>query len=290
MYNSNKKIKKTEINLAEAEKNIRAQMKEQGASKKDIDVAIKQLRANIDNVELPKIAIIGFTGVGKSTTLNALFNAGQPTSSIRACTQEEAPIIGDVSKYTGSKGSVIIYDMPGLGEDIYADKKHFETYIRILPVVDIAVWTFHTGDRAMTPMQEALQGLTKYLGNDFQKKLMFAINKADAISPGESAWLTELNTPSLEQRRNIEEIESYVRQKVHMIMPEWDGPIVTYSARTRFRLDQLMTAMVETLSKEKRWVLEGRADVANPIDLIDKRYYGFVKDLQNKKIPDKDKR
>ena len=192
--------------ISDTENSIKKQLLQQGASKKEIEQVTKQLKNEIKNVPLPKIAIIGFTGVGKSSTLNALFNAGQPTSDVRSCTQNEAPIIGDVSKYTGSKGSVIIYDMPGLGEDVYSDQKHFETYKKVLPIVDIAVWTFHTGDRSMTPMQEALQGLIKYLGNDFQSKLMFAINKYDYIAQVESAWNKDLNSPINEQSRNIEVI------------------------------------------------------------------------------------
>lgn len=269
--------------FTETENRIKRQLLQQGASKKDVDQITTRLKNDIKNIPLPKIAIIGFTGVGKSTTLNALFNAGQPTSNIRACTQNEAPIIGDVSKYIGSKGSVIIYDMPGLGEDIYSDKKHFETYRKVLPIVDIAIWTFHTGDRSMTPMQEALQGLIKYLGNDFQEKLMFAINKADAISPGESAWNSNLNAPSPEQRKNIAELETYVREKIRQIMPRWNGPIVTYSAKTRFRLSQLMTAMIETLPKDRRWVLDAVADVADPIALMQNEYRDYVKSLQKKR-------
>lgn len=274
--NSNKK------KLVNAENKVREELYRQGASTEEVNSALKRLKIEVEHVPLPKIAFIGFTGVGKSTTLNALFNAGQETSAVRACTQEEAPIIGNVEKFTGSKGSVIIYDMPGLGEDIQKDQKHFETYRKVLPVVDVVVWMFHTGDRAMTPMQEALNGLIKYLGKDFSKKLMFAINKADAIAPGESAWNKELNSPSREQRSNIEELEIYVKEKIKQIMPYWNGPLVTYSARTRFRLEQLMTAMIKTMPKERRWVLDSMADVADPTLLMDKRYLDYIRSQQKK--------
>lgn len=275
-FDSNKK------KFTDVESKVREVLQSQGASTEEVNSVLKKLKTEVEHVPLPKIAFIGFTGVGKSTTLNALFNAGQETSAVRACTQEEAPIIGNVEKYTGSKGSVIIYDMPGLGEDMQKDRMHFETYRRVLPVVDVVVWMFHTGDRAMTPMQEALGGLIKYLGKDFSKKLMFAINKADAIAPGESAWNKELNLPSREQRSNLNELEAYIKEKIRQIMPYWDGPLVTYSARTRFRLEQLMTAMIETMPKERRWVLNSMADVADSTLLMDKRYLDYIRSQQKR--------
>jgi len=258
------------------EHEIRTNLKSQGLSSSEIDSAIKKLNDAYTNEPLPKIAIIGFTGVGKSTTLNALFNAGQPTSDIRACTQKEAEIIGDVSKYTGSKGSIIIYDMPGIGEDISADERHFETYKRVLPLVDVVIWTFHTGDRAMTPTQEALKKLVDCLGKDFTRKLMFVINKADAIAPGEADWDVKLNAPSALQRKNINELESYVRQKIRQVLPYLNVSIVTYSAKRRFRLEQLMEKMVETVEKSRRWILDSMADVASPTDLIDPRLLALI--------------
>ena len=248
-----------------------------GASEKDIQYVLRTLQNKVNEVPLPRIAIIGFTGVGKSTTLNALFNAGRPTSDIRDCTQEEAPVIGKVDKYTGSNGSVIIYDMPGLGEDMYTDQKHFATYRKVLPEVDVAIWTFHTGDRAMTPMQEALKGLIKYLGPDFQKKLMFAVNKADAIPPGESDWNQRLNAPSNAQRKNIMELESYIKEKIRQVMPEWRGALVTYSAKQRFHLEQLMEAMIETMPKERRWVMDSVANVADPTEMMDPQFLEYVR-------------
>lgn len=273
---------RNEKNFIEAKRKLRAELLQQGIPHNEIDSIIENLQDEKKNVPLPKIAFIGFTGVGKSTTLNALFNAGRETSAVRACTQKEAPIIGNVEKFTGSKGSVIIYDMPGLGEDVYKDQQHFETYRKVLPVVDVVVWMFHTGDRAMTPMQEALAGLIKYLGSDFSNKLMFAINKADAIAPGESAWNQKLNAPSQEQRRNITDLESYVREKIRQIMPHWNGPLVTYSARTRFRLEQLMTAMIETMPKDRRWVLDSMADVADPTEFMDEALLNYVRTQQKR--------
>lgn len=230
----------------------------------------------------PTIALIGFTGVGKSSTLNALFNAGQPTSDVRACTQDAKSFTGSLRSYTGNKGIVNIYDMPGLGESIVADRRHYRTYEEILPKVDVVVWTFHAGDRAMTPMQTAIETLIDRIGDNFTKHLVFSVNKADAIAPGETTWNTKLNTPSPEQLENINELERYILERVHEVLPKWKGSIVSYSAKRRYHLEQLMTAMVTAMPKERKWVLNDLADVADYTEFIDSEYIEYVKSLLNR--------
>lgn len=153
-----------------------------GVSESDARKIESDLENRIRNEPDPKIAFIGFSGVGKSSTLNALFNAGQEISHVKACTQDEKEIYGDYSQYFGSKGSVRVWDMPGIGEDIIADKKHMETYKKVIPNVDVVVWTIQADYRAMTPMQNTILSLKEQIGPDFIKKLMFAINKADTIA------------------------------------------------------------------------------------------------------------
>lgn len=253
-------------------------MRKSGATEEQIhatEAAIEEkLRAEPD----PRIALIGFTGVGKSSTINALFNAGRPIGHVRACTQEAHEVRGDVSEFTGSKGTIVVYDMPGLGEDLRADERHISTYAKVLPRVDVAVWTFQAADRAMTPMQNSLLQLQKILGPSFMSKLMFAVNKADATAPGEGAWMERANVPSREQRANIEEFEKYILEKVHQVAPRIRPEIVTYSARRHYRLDALMTSMVASIQGSRRWVLDQRADVADYQDKVDPDYLALVKE------------
>ncbi|MFM6075668.1 MAG: GTPase, partial [Dolichospermum sp.] len=61
----------------------------------------------------PKVAIIGKTGVGKSTTINALFGLEEKVSHTTHGTTEASKKIIELPQ--GGKLEVI--DMPGLGED-----------------------------------------------------------------------------------------------------------------------------------------------------------------------------
>ena len=250
-----------------------------GVTPEDINKIEQQIQDKIKNIEAPTIAIIGFTGVGKSSTLNALFNAGQPTSDVRACTQDAKQFTGNLEPYTGKNGIVNIYDMPGLGESIAKDKIHYDVYAKILPVVDVIIWTFHAEDRAMTPMQNALLTLVEKLGSGFTHKLLFAINKADAIAPGESEWNTKFNIPSNVQRQNLDDFEAYIRERIHEVLPSWNGPIISYSAKRRYHLDQLMTAMIEVMPKDRKWVLNNLADVADYSEFIAPEYLEYIKSI-----------
>lgn len=251
--------------------------------KKDVVTQIgQQVSDRMSQEQPPTVAIIGFTGVGKSTTLNALFNAGQATSDFRPCTKTAADFIVDLKDYIGSKGTIKIYDMPGLGESIKADERYYALYTDILPKADVIIWLFHAGDRAMTPMQTALVRLISMIGPEFTNRLLFAVNKADAIAPGESAWNTKFNIPSKEQVDNLDGFSRYVRERICEVLPDWEGPVVLYSAKRRYHLEQLMTAMVECMPEKRRWVMDDLADVAAYEDLIDPEYRPYIEQLRNR--------
>lgn len=249
-----------------------------GRTIKDLYDRVKQEMQEIPD---PTIAFIGFAGVGKSSTLNALFNAGQAVSDVRPGTKDPQAISGNIEKYTGSKGSINVYDMPGLGESITKDRQHIKRYEQTIPLCDVVVWTFRANDRVMTPTQEAILSLIDSIGPEFTKHLLFAVNKADIIEPGESEWNEQANVPSPAQQQNIRESENYIREKIKEILPAWNGQVVTYSAKRRYHLEQLMTAMVQAMPEKKRWTLDDRADVADYTALMDPEYLEYAISLKN---------
>lgn len=202
----------------------------------------------------PRIAFVGETGVGKTSTINALFNKGLEISHSKACTKEETEVVGSRG------GPIVIVDLPGVGEDLEADEAHFTTYARVLPTVDLVLWILKADNRAMTNVQRALQRLVADGALD-PHRLVLALNQIDQVQPG--AWNAEFNIPSVEQEATIEERRKDALTKVGKVVKIGDDQVIAYSAKTYYNLDDLVVAMLGACDERRKWLLYERADCAD---------------------------
>lgn len=247
-------------------------------SQADMDSILSQIDEKIAKEPPPRVALIGETGVGKSSTLNSLFNAGLDISHTEACTQEATEVRVPLGSMLAKKmridtveanlGDLIVYDMPGLGEGLAAHDQHLATYDDILRRVDAALWILDAHNRmiefAQTEMARLDKALTTYM--------TFALNKVDMVFPGETAWYTPANLPSPEQESNIKLRMLDVESKVKEALPHWRGRVIGYSATRRFNLPQLFAAMLDGVARERRWVLAQRKSLADYFEFVDSRF------------------
>jgi predicted GTPase len=208
----------------------------------------------------PRIALVGETGVGKTSTINALFGAGLPISHSHACTQIETEIEVDQG------GPLRVVDLPGLGEDLDADKVHMETYARVLPGADAVLWVMKADNRAIANVQTALRRLRRKKTLDV-KRLVIALNQVDLLQPG--AWDATINQPSLEQEETIARRRDDVADKVRRALGRIpDRQIVAYSAVRFYNLELLLEALLLACDERRRWVLSTRARCADFNSLV----------------------
>ena len=244
-------------------------LKQSGLSDQEVTVFTNEFTQEVKNQQPPKIALIGVTGVGKTSTINALFNTGLEISHFRSCTQKEAIVPEVASQFAANRGTITVYDMPGLGESLIADKSHIETYKRVLPEVDVAVWIIEAGGRALSLMQQSLKTISAAMKDKKLERIMFAINKADLMYPNN--WNRHTNTPSREQWDNLVQFAKTVERSIKEVVNRWNGEIKIYSALKKYRLEPLLTSMIETAPKQRRWILDEIADVADPLADLDPR-------------------
>jgi predicted GTPase len=213
----------------------------------------------------PRIALLGETGVGKSSTLNALFNAGAPIHHIRPCTVE-ASEYAVVTEMEGSHGPIRVFDMPGLGQDLKSDEAFIKEYARILPKCDVALWILDGCTRTLSLTQASLRGVVSSAMSGLDR-LVIGINKIDAIEPGD--WNIRSNRPSARQQKNVKARTDDVKQRLGAAVNLDESRVVAFSARKNFQLGLLLNALMDACPKDRRWVLHDRVDLAKYEDLVD---------------------
>src|SRR5687767_9908288 len=92
------------------------------------------------------VAVMGQTGVGKSSLLNALFDVSLQVGDVRPTTMEPLPV-----EVRGPSGRPLVFwDMPGIGESAAADARYLELYRRRLLDSDVVLWALHADIRSTT--------------------------------------------------------------------------------------------------------------------------------------------
>lgn len=152
-----------------------------GVSKEDLETVTNAL--NKELLEKPfRVAIIGQSGVGKSTTLNSVFGLKNYTSDIAEGTTDIVEKIFPMR----DGFNLSIYDMPGLNNDVDKDEEYEKMYKQILPGCDVIVYVVNAHSRDFGEDCRILKEVVLPICNENKIKdnLIIAINKIDTI--GES--------------------------------------------------------------------------------------------------------
>ena len=242
---------------------------DQKMSEEDFEKIYQMIEDRVDNEPPPRFAFIGETGVGKSSTLNALFNAGLDVSHIEACTQTVRGVEVSLNEVEGVNGALIAYDMPGLGESRLKQKEHIALYEQVLKDVDVALWILDAQNRAIASVQQYLETELRAIHPKLLDRMVIALNKVELVHPGEAAWHPLANLPSEEQEENIKGRIRDVQRKIREVLPNWQGTVIGYSANKRYNLPQLFDAMMDAAPNKRRWVVASRKALADFLELVD---------------------
>ncbi|WP_323209684.1 GTPase family protein [Nodularia spumigena] len=242
---------------------------DQKMSDEHFEQIYRMIEDKVDNEPPPCFAFIGETGVGKSSTVNALFNAGVEVSHTEACTQTARGIEIYFNELEAVNGALIVYDMPGLGESRLKQKEHIAIYEKVLKDVDVALWILDAQNRAIASVQQYLEAELKSINPKLLERMVIALNKVDLVSPGETHWHPLANLPSEEQENNINGRIRDVKKRIREVVPNWKGTIIGYSANRRYNLPQLFDAMMDAVPKKRQWVVASRKALADFLEFVD---------------------
>lgn len=203
---------------------------------------IEQRIEEIQNYQ-PKVAFFGKTGSGKSSLCNSIF--GQDVAAVSdtdACTREPQEYL---LKISGTK-SIVLLDVPGVGETDNRDYEYEELYKNLLSHVDLLLWIIKADDRALAVDER----IWKTLVAQFIESgcpVFIVINQVDKLNPVRE-WNTAESAPGPKQLELIEE-------KILSLSHHFDcsrEQVVPVSATERYNISRLVEAIVFALPNEKK--------------------------------------
>lgn len=148
------KEKMQAFSLDKLAKEIEAQGNLTDEEKKIFAEAWKKKKA-----ESLRIGIIGKTGVGKTTTVNSLFQAKFVTSRTVVGT-DKAQYKDFVIPNGGSKLTIV--DMPGYGRSIAEDEEYQKIYLDELPLCDIIIMVVQADSADFSDDQSMIQTIEEW--------------------------------------------------------------------------------------------------------------------------------
>lgn len=197
---------------------------------------LKRLR-NFCNTET-NIMLVGATGCGKSSTINALFAVGEQDEEVSEDDEEELDesTLAPKNKYVevakvGSKadpetkdiekyriGNLVLWDTPGLGDGTEIDKHHKEVITELLREED------DNGNALIDLVLVIMDGSTRDLGTSYKilndviipelkddtNRILIALNQADIAMKTGRHWDYEKNEPD-------ETLVQFLEEKVRSI-------------------------------------------------------------------------
>ena len=225
----------------------------------------QKLLGNLLRMKEQKInlMITGATGVGKSSTINALF--GEEVAKVGTSVNPETM---GIDKY--ELDNLVIWDTPGLGDGREADNRHSKIIIDKLYekdrngnlLIDLVLVILDSSSRDLGTSYELINSvIIPNLGENKKNRILVAINQADVAMKGKY-WNAQENQPERKLQDFLEDKVASVRRRIKEATGIDVEPIY-YSAGDKeegymqqkpYNLSKLLYYILQHTPEEKRLV------------------------------------
>lgn len=200
------------------------------------------------------ILVLGATGSGKSTTLNAIMNG--VAAKVGTGTDPETMEIDDYSL----NDYVRLWDSPGLGDGIERDARHSKKLIDMLystykmdgrkyGLIDIVLVLIDGSSRDMGTVYQLINNV---IIPNFQKdRIIVAINQADIAMKGRH-WNQTTNMPDHELECFLDDKAESVRKRIREETGVWIKKPICYSAEHKYNVIELYDRLIDSIPTQRR--------------------------------------
>ena len=216
------------------------------------------------------IMLVGGTGCGKSSTINAMFDMNVAKVGTGVDPETE-----DIQGF--KLDNLTVWDTPGLGDSPEKDAKYMaeiQTKLSELdehgdPLVDLVLVILDASQKDLNTVYECINKvIVPAMGEEAKERILICINQADMAMKGKH-WIDELNRPDQTLSDFLEEKAAAVGKRIAETTGITFKPICYCAGYTEengdqlkpYNLAKLLYVITSAIPKEKRLAL---ADVLNP--------------------------
>lgn len=245
-------------------------------NKSDLDEEDKtKLKLNIKKLANTKLNILitGGTGVGKSSTINSLFNMGdeykQEFSEIGTTSK---PQTMEIKKYEIGR-NLVLWDSPGLGDGIKdsehiakINKKLHEKDIKGNALIDLVLIIVDAKTRDLGTTYHLITNvIIPALGENAKDRILIALNKCDQALEGDFWVKGDSPYPEEELIKYLDESVKIISDRIYETTSVRIEPIYYSSGKSRngiqenpYNLGKLLKFIVDYTPSKKRAVFKGK--------------------------------
>lgn len=210
------------------------------------------------------IMLVGSTGSGKSSTINAMFN--MDIAKVGVGVDPETPNISNFEL-----DNLIIWDTPGLGDGIENDKRITKEIIAKLnevdkkgtPLIDMVLVIIDASSKDLGTSYDLINNvLIPCLGKEVEKRILIGLNQSDIAMKG-THWLADKNEPDDVLKEFLKKKADSVQKRIKDATGLEISPICYCAGykeeggeqRKPYNLIKLLYYIVKMIPKDKRLAL-----------------------------------